>query len=479
LSENFETLWEQTRPAFEQERTWERAKRIAMSSLVCLGRHSITGLVSASGKQFEDWTSDYRLFEKERIDMPKLFSPVRDAVNSYMDGRDLFSVVMDDTKIRKRGKRIYGTGWDRDPLGPPFSTNFIWSQRFLQLSAIVPKDLNQPSSARAIPIDFKHCPRPVKPKRNAAMGEWEKWKEEKKKTRLCLKGVEALINLREQMNATQSGSSKTILASVDGGYTNGTVIKKLPAKTTLIGRIRKDAKLHEQPETSNNTGKGRKRFYGNSLPTPEKIRQDETMEWIKINAFATNKIHEFHIKTVTNVRWRGAGENDLRLVIIKPLAYRLRKKSKLLYRDPAYLICTDPLLSLETILQNYLWRWEIEVNFRDEKTLLGVGEDQTRTPAATSTVPAFMVAAYSYLLLANQMTFGKSYDAILPRPKWQNHLPIQRMTTSQMINQFRISLWGKALGVSNKNDFVSRINDNSKSLFYNHSPSSAIFYAIK
>lgn len=450
-----------------------------MSSLVCLGRHTITGLVSTSGKQFQDWSSDYRLFEKERIDMQKLFRPVRDAVNDYTNGSNLFSVVMDDTKIRKEGKRIYGAGWDRDPLGPPFSTNFIWSQRFLQLSAIVPHMLNQPSSARAIPIYFRHCPRPEKPKRNAPMEKWEKWEEEKKRTRLCLKGIEALTHLREQMNAESKGSSKTVLASVDGGYTNGTVIKKLPAKTILIGRIRKDAKLYERPDASNSICKGRKRFYGDSLPTPEEIRRDESFKWIKINAFATHKIHEFYVKTVNHVRWRGAGENDLRLVVIRPLAYRLRKKSKLLYRDPAYLICTDPLLPLETILQNYLWRWEIEVNFRDEKTLLGVGEAQTRTPLSTSTVPAFMVAAYSYLLLANDMTFGKSYDTVLPRPKWQNYLPNQRMTTAQMINQLRVSLWGKALGVNNKNDFMSHIHNDSKSLFYNHSPSSAIFYATK
>jgi hypothetical protein len=27
----------------------------------------------------------------------------------------------------------------------------------------------------------------------------------------------------------------------------------------------------------------------------------------------------------------------------------------------------------------YLWRWEIEVNFREEKTLIGCGQSQVRT----------------------------------------------------------------------------------------------------
>jgi len=38
------------------------------------------------------------------------------------------------------------------------------------------------------------------------------------------------------------------------------------------------------------------------------------------------------------------------------------------------LICTDPDLALEDLLQQYIWRWDIEVNHRDEKTILGVGQ---------------------------------------------------------------------------------------------------------
>ena len=66
----------------------------------------------------------------------------------------------------------------------------------------------------------------------------------------------------------------------------------------------------------------------------------------------------------------------MKLVIIRPLAYRLTKNSRLLYRQPAYLICTDTELEIEKLLQAYLWRWEIEVNFREQKTLLGCGQAQ-------------------------------------------------------------------------------------------------------
>jgi len=36
------------------------------------------------------------------------------------------------------------------------------------------------------------------------------------------------------------------------------------------------------------------------------------------------------------------------------------KGAKLLYRAPAYLIYTDPNLSIETLVQAYLWPGELE-----------------------------------------------------------------------------------------------------------------------
>ena len=98
----------------------------------------------------------------------------------------------------------------------------------------------------------------------------------------------------------------------------------------------------------------------------------------------------------------------MQLVVVAPLGYRLRKNSKLLYRKPAYLICTDSQLAIEALLQAYLWRWDIEVNFRDEKTLLGVGQAQVRHPVSAQSVPALAVAAYALLLLAARQQEFKS-----------------------------------------------------------------------
>ena len=84
-------------------------------------------------------------------------------------------------------------------------------------------------------------------------------------------------------------------------------------------------------------------------------------------------MHQFKIKTLAPLRWLPAGkEYDLRLIVIAPLGYKPTKPPRVLYRKAAYLICTDddPNASIQEVLQAYVWRWDIEVNFRDEKTLL-------------------------------------------------------------------------------------------------------------
>ena len=43
----------------------------------------------------------------------------------------------------------------------------------------------------------------------------------------------------------------------------------------------------------------------------------------------------------------------LRLIVIAPLAYRLRKGSKLLYRRPAFLLCTEENLDPQVVIETY------------------------------------------------------------------------------------------------------------------------------
>ncbi len=468
----FDRLFELARPAFAQDRTFERARILAISSLVGFGRKTISGLLCATSQQFYDWSAAYRIFERERFDTMGLFDPIRREVVGRLEQGDPLVIMMDDTLIRKRGHKVYGAAWRRDPLGPAFNTNFVWGQRFLQTSAALP-DTVVAGQARAIPIGFTHAPIPAKPGKKATDEQWAEYRAKKKSTKLPYVGAQGLARLRERLDKDRQ-LKRRIIVAVDGSFTNRTFFRSLPHDTTAIGRIRKDARLYFPP--AQGIGPGRRRFYGDPMPTPEQIRQDESIPWIEVRAFAAGRNHPFEVKTIAPLRWRGTGSQNLRLVVVRPLAYRPRKGARLLYREAAYLLCTDTELPLDRLLQSYLWRWEVELNFRDEKTVLGVGEAQVRVPAAVETAPALIVAAYALLLLAG--TKCKTGSSALPPPKWRASDPSVRDSTARLVNIFRSQLWRKAIGV-NLGHFTNKIKIGAKPCLLDISLPAAAFYAIK
>jgi hypothetical protein len=316
---------------------------------------------------------------------------------------------------------------------------------------------------RMIPICFRDASTPRKPRKTAPPGQVELYKERMKQRNLNTLAAQALHQIQHDRTVENDGTTPGLHVVVDGSYTNKKMLRNLPPKTTLIGRIRKDAKLSAKPDAQ--AARGRKRFYGDDLPTPEKVRQDPAIPWITVSARANGKWRDFEVKTLGPLRWRAAGEMDLRLVVIRPVGYRLRKGAERLRTQPAYLICTDPDLPLADLLQEYIWRWDIEVNHRDEKTILGVGQAQVRNENSVGHIPATAVAAYAMLLLAAIKAYGPGgKPAVIPEAKWRKPGKKQRPSTQDLINELRRELWSRAIRPEVLTDFMNIAHGNTKSL---------------
>ena len=345
------------------------------------------------------------------------------------------------------------------------------AQRFVQMSMAAAADNGM---ARMIPIDFVHAPAAPKPRSDADEETMAQFRQAKRETALPKVGSDRLRKLRSDMD--QEGQyERPLWAVVDGGYTNRTFIKNLPPRTSAIGRIRADAKLYHMPECTE--GKlGRNRVYGNRAPTPAELRKDTSVPWQRVEAFAAGKTHNFKIKTLTPLRWRPAGKkHDLRLIVIAPLGYRLTKHSRVLYRKAAYIICTDPDAPLQQILQAYVWRWDIEVNFHDEKSLLGVGQAQVRHEQSVEKVPALAVAAYAMLLTSAIQAYGLTGKPdSLPTPKWRRKKTL-RASTQSLLQHLRHEVWAEAIHFSS---FVSQHPQDTKPQKYDLPLESALFYAV-
>jgi hypothetical protein len=405
--------------------------------ILCLSRHTITGLLYTGASQFVDWTADYRLYSQKRVDPALLFAVARQEVEHLLDASAPLVVAMDDSILRKSGTKTPGVAWRADPTGPAFQINFVLGRRVLQLSAALPCGLQ--GAARSIPIDFVDAPTAKKPGKKAGQEELTAYKEQQKQKNINTVGL-------ARVKLLVDSSKRNLWLTVDGRFTNRSILKNLPEGVTLIGRIRADAKLFGVPEGEViSPAGGRPRRYGKPLPTPQELLKDQAIPWQQVSGYAAGKVHQFRIKTLDGVKWKSAGAGEvLRLIVIAPLGYRLHKGGKMLYRQPAYLICTDTELPLEKLLQAYLWRWGIEVNFRDEKSVLGIGDAQVRHPESVDRVPACAVAAYSMLLLAGIAVYGpEGVPQELLDPKWLRGRKPRLCPTQRLISQARLEAWGE------------------------------------
>jgi hypothetical protein len=382
---------------------------------------------------------------------------------------------MDDSLLRKTGRKIFGSRYQRDPLSPPFHVNLVRGLRVLQISAAVRQ--GDQGAARLIPIDFQHAALPAKPHPRAPQEQHAAYQAERAARNINLVGRERLACLRRQMDASGS-AARRLIVTVDGRFTNATVLRQIPERTVLVGRVRKDSAFYYPPATQ--PARGRKRKYGLRCPTPEALLKDPTVPWQTVKAHAAGQTYEFKVKTLGPVYTAmDKGQQALRLVVVEPVPYRPSKHSKLQRREPAYLIGTDPALPLQELLQVYLWRWDIEVNFRDEKTILGVGQAQVRSEASNQNAPALAVAAYAMLLLASVKTYGaEGKPDTFQSPLWHQRKPEKRATTNELINQLRWELWSSALK-TNFTGFSHTTDPDQNGIKCDHSLESAVFLSIK
>jgi hypothetical protein len=437
----------------------ERFRAHLLAQLVCPGRHTLTSLITTGGRQFRDWTADYALYARQRVDPDVLFRQIRHEIESMNPPAQPLVVALDDTILRKTGKKIPGAAYRKDPLGPPFNVNLVWAQRMIQYSAAVP---GPGGEARMIPIAFQDASTPRKPRKTAAEEEVAAYRETMRQRNLNTLAIRKLASLQEER--TRPGERPPALhAVVDGSYTNRKILRKKTRETVVIGRIRRDAHLNAKPDNQN--PHGRKRLYGKELPAPEEVRKDESIPWQEIEVTIGGKRHNLRVKTITPVRWRAAGEMDLRLVVIAPVPYLKRPGGKRLYRQPGYLICTDVDLPLGTLLQEYIWRWDIEVNHRDEKTILGVGQAQVRNANSVASVPAAAVAAYAMLHVAAMKAYGwNGKPGTIPEAKWRNPKKKKRASTQDLVNELRRELWSVSINPKHLTDFMNRNPLDSKSV---------------
>jgi hypothetical protein len=438
------------RAAFPQQRSFVRAVAQALGTLTALGRRTLSRAIFAQGREQEDWSAAYKLHARSRWRTDDLFQPILNRALPWCKGRYV-NVAIDDTRLRKTGRRIATVSYQRDPLSPKFRFNLMLGLRFLQLSLLVPLYRHGKAAPRALPLRFEEVPPVKKPRRNAPEQEWAAYRKAVAERNLSTRSLEIIRGLRQSVDAAGARGKKLLIVG-DNSFCNRTFFSARLDRTEIVARARRDIRLCRPAPA------GSRCVYDAVKFTPEQVRQDEKIAWQKVRVFHAGQWREIRCKQVTGVLWQsGAGQRPLQLIVIAPIPYYLPRRKRNHYRDPAFLLCTDLNATVRELLQAYFDRWQIEVNHREEKDTLGVGQAQLRSALSVPRQPAFAVASYSALLLAGLLTYGlERGTSFTPLPKWRRKadrpscLDLVTLLRQQMISNPAMM---QPLGV--KNDWKS------------------------
>ena len=409
---------------FKDARSKMHVCEMGVASIVAACPKTITSLVefnSAHGNPALDhgnWSASYRLLSTCKWKLKELSWVLLDSALEFIGAGEPVMLAIDDTLLRKTGRRIRGCAYARDPLSPPFQANLVWGQRILCVSVLVRS--SSTSAYRAVPVFFLHVPS-VKIPANASEEDLEKLVEMRKKNKMAAVARRLVEAIRKHLD-DNGLSGKKLVVCADASFANRQFLHGELHDTAMVCRCRSDLRLVRPLRKEERVGK---RLYGERLPTPEEMHRDEGVAESALECGVMHQHAKITYKSMRDVRWPTALRNQpCSVCAVKGQYYS--KYGKRQHTHPAFLVMTGDIAGVapETLLEAYLLRWEIEVGFRDQKNWLGIGKAQVRNSVSVRKTPAFMSACYSMLLLASMKAFDdKRTEAFGQLPRWRTVAP--------------------------------------------------------
>jgi hypothetical protein len=448
------TILQDWQSAFPQQRSYRRAVAQALGTLTAFGRRTLSRAIWAQGHQHQDWSAEYKLHARSKWCVSDLFQPILQRSLAYCQGRYV-AIAVDDTRLRKTGRKIPTAAYGRDPMSPKFRFNLMLGLRFLQASLLLPLYRQSKASPRGIPVRFEEVPPLKKPRRKASTEEWEAFRLATRQHNLSTRAVDLIRQLRASLDEAGARHKKLLVVG-DNSFCNRTLFRAIWERTEMIARARRDVRLCGRASA------GSRGVYDARKFTPEQVRQDDQIGWKTVRVFHGGQWRKIRYKELTGVLWQsGAGQRFLRLFVIAPIPYYVAGRGRNHYHEPAFLLTTDLKGTPRELLQPYFDRWQIEVNHREEKDTLGIGQAQVRSRQSVPRQPAFAVAAYSALLLAGLLVFGSERnERFEPLPKWRRNarrpscldlitlLRKEMAANNALLEPFGLQLDWKSLGLA-------------------------------
>lgn len=395
LLQQWQQLLTPARSHCKQQRSWQRLQVLSCGLLSALGRHTLSQVIVTIGAGEGDWSAWYRQFNTPRIAWDGVQQQLVGAVATELPAGAPFAVALDATTLPRTSATMPAVQWVPDRDTPPWQRGIRRAQRWVGLSALLPRSAG--GDSRAVPLRLLPAPaakaQPLAghpPLTEAGAG------------------LQQLAWLRQVLDR-QGQQQRRILAVADGAYSSAGLWAGLPERTVLLARCAKNRALYALPQTQ--PQRGRKRLYGERLPTPEQYRT-QGASFQRVRLTVRDRRITLQVKVVGPLLVRLAANRPLFLLVVKGYYPKRGGRTR---REPTSLLVNAkpdgqggwrlPLPVGE--LLNWAWqRWEVEVMHRELKSGFGLGQQQQWSDCGVVSVVPWITWLYATLVLAGYRAWG-------------------------------------------------------------------------
>ena len=359
--------------------------------ILCVGRHTVTGVLRASGAVGEKHhTSFHRFFRSAAWQLESVGLCLIELTVKLLPIDEPVVVALDDTLGRHTGKHIRGASMHHDPL---LSTRakpvFHWGHVWVVASIVV--HVSRWKKNFALPVL-------VRLYRSQKLCEKEK-RPFLKKTELAAQLISVLASAMP---------NRRIRVVADAAYANASILKALPKNVDFIGRAPMDAALYAQPARSTSKRRGRPAVKGKRLPSPQQ-RSRKSEGWHRIKLTVYGRVVTVQVKVFDALWYRAAGGRMLRFVLVRDWPG---------HKHDDVFCTTDLATSAEQVIKKYCLRWYLEVAFEESKGKLGFEDPQNRTEAAVERTAPMALWMYTVVVIWYLSTEKNVTAPRLPQYPW-------------------------------------------------------------